>query len=84
MAGVKPTQWYKWLPLTEWWYNTAYHSIIGMTPNKALYGKEAPNVNFHQVQKSNVATVEEFVRKRAELQGILKENLQKSTREDEI
>jgi hypothetical protein len=38
-----PKQWRRWLPLAEFWYNTAYHSSLGMTPFKALYGCD-PNL----------------------------------------
>jgi hypothetical protein len=33
-----PTQWHKWLPLAEYWYNTAYHTALGLTPFEVLYG----------------------------------------------
>ena len=34
----KKTQWVKWLPLVEWWYNTSFHTAAKMTPFMALYG----------------------------------------------
>jgi hypothetical protein len=33
-----PKQWSKWLAMAEFWYNTCFHSSLGMTPSKALYG----------------------------------------------
>jgi hypothetical protein len=39
----EPRQWRKWLPLAEFWYNSTYHSALGCTPFKALYGCE-PNL----------------------------------------
>uniref|UniRef100_A0A8R7P7T1 Integrase catalytic domain-containing protein n=1 Tax=Triticum urartu TaxID=4572 RepID=A0A8R7P7T1_TRIUA len=38
-----PAKWAIWLPQAEFWYNTAYHSSLGCTPYKALYGHD-PNV----------------------------------------
>lgn len=32
--------WKQWLPLAEFWYSSALHSSIGMSPFKALYGHE--------------------------------------------
>ena len=26
----KQTQWFKWLPLAEWWYNTSFHTATKM------------------------------------------------------
>ena len=33
-----PTKWVSWLPQAEFWYNSTYHSSLGCTPYKALYG----------------------------------------------
>ncbi|XP_073359923.1 uncharacterized protein [Aegilops tauschii subsp. strangulata] len=38
-----PTKWAAWLPRAEFWYNSTYHSALGCTPYKALYGQD-PNV----------------------------------------
>ncbi|XP_028802348.1 uncharacterized protein LOC114757451 [Neltuma alba] len=42
MTGDFPKQWAKWLPLAELWYNTTYHSAIGMSPFEAVYGVAPP------------------------------------------
>ena len=34
----KKTQWVKWLPLVEWWYNTSFHTVAKMAPFMELYG----------------------------------------------
>jgi hypothetical protein len=38
-----PQHWRRWLPLAEFWYNSSYHSALGISPFKALYGCE-PNL----------------------------------------
>ncbi|XP_026459814.1 uncharacterized protein LOC113360524 [Papaver somniferum] len=43
-AGMKPTDWSKWLPWAEWWYNTSFHSAIRMSPYQALYSRPPPAV----------------------------------------
>ena len=42
MTGDFPKQWVKWLALAELWYNTTFHSAIGMTPFQAVYGLPPP------------------------------------------
>jgi hypothetical protein len=40
----KQAQWFKWLPLAEWWYNTSFHTATKMTPFMALYGYHPPSI----------------------------------------
>jgi hypothetical protein len=35
-----PQTWFEWLPLAEYWYNTAYHSTLYKTPFEVLYGQK--------------------------------------------
>jgi hypothetical protein len=37
-----PQQWWRVLPLAEFWYNSCFHTSIGYSPFQALYGHE-PN-----------------------------------------
>lgn len=37
-----PQDWYLYLILVEWWYNTTHHSAIQLTPYEALYGQPPP------------------------------------------
>ena len=36
-----PKKWCQWLSLAELWYNSTFHSALGCSPFKALYGYEA-------------------------------------------
>lgn len=42
MTGDKPKEWFSWLSLAEYWYNTNYHTAINTTPYEVVYGQKAP------------------------------------------
>jgi hypothetical protein len=43
-ASEKKHQWAQCLPLSEWWYNTSYHTTTRMIPFEAVYGQKPPLV----------------------------------------
>lgn len=76
MVGERPSSWVEAIPWAEYWYNSAHHSAIGMTPFKALYGYEAPAVKAYEVGGTAVASVDAQLQLRDELLASLKRNLQ--------
>ena len=36
-----PKQWKQWLPLDELWYNSSFHTALGCSPFKPLYGYDS-------------------------------------------
>lgn len=49
-----PKGWFKMLPLAEYWYNSAYQNSAGMTPFRAVYGREPPGLMRHCSDTENV------------------------------
>lgn len=47
-----PKRWLHMVPWAELWYNSSHQSAIGMSPFKALYGREAPLLP-HYIQGSS-------------------------------
>jgi hypothetical protein len=71
----KQTQWFKWLPLVEWWYNTSFHTATKMTPFMALYGYHPPSITSSLKEKSKVQAVEDHIENQQQILQILKDNL---------
>ena len=63
------------LPWAEWWYNTAYHSALKMTPFEALYGYAPPAIKPYIPGSTVVANVDAQLRSRDELLALVKRNL---------
>ncbi|RVW17875.1 Transposon Ty3-I Gag-Pol polyprotein [Vitis vinifera] len=53
-VSQQPRKWSSFLPWAEFWYNTTYHSSIGMTHFQALYGRPQPSISNYQVGASSV------------------------------
>lgn len=63
VAG-KPCLWVKWLAWAEYWYNISPHLSIGMTPFKALYGRDPPTLFKVGRGQTPVDSLEELLRER--------------------
>jgi hypothetical protein len=59
-----PKTWKVWLPLAELWYNSSFHSAIGCSPFKALYGYEATSGMTVPALVSKESEVVDFIQDR--------------------
>jgi hypothetical protein len=64
-----------WLSLAEFWYNTSYHSSLGCSPFKVLYGYEPPCVVAPLVPAVTEVTMSTLLVQRAMFIDMLKEKL---------
>ncbi|CAJ2644751.1 unnamed protein product [Trifolium pratense] len=74
----KPTAWFKALAWSEFWYNTAFQTSIGMTPFKALYGRDPPTLVRYQPQTTDPPTVQEELMERDQVLQQLKSHLERA------
>ena len=75
MAFLQPKKWHQWLSLTEWWYNTTFHTSLKMTPFQALYGFPPPQVAEMFLPDSHTETSTEMLVNRETANNVIKENL---------
>jgi len=72
-AYDKQTQWVKWFPLAEWWYNTSFHTTTKMTPFMALYGYHTPSITSFSRENSKVQEVEDHIEHQEQVLGVAKD-----------
>ena len=56
-----PADWFKFLAMAEWSYNTSVHSDTGLTPYEVIYGKPPPTFPHYILGASNNEAVNEAV-----------------------
>ncbi|KAL0540684.1 hypothetical protein IC582_020694 [Cucumis melo] len=62
-CNEKPKEWIKWLPWTEYWYNTTLRSI-GMTPFQVVYARQPSTIVSYGSSPSKNSTFEEMLQER--------------------
>jgi hypothetical protein len=70
-----PKKWAAWIPLTEWWYNTTYHTSLKVSPFQALYGYAPPLINEVAIPGPLDAAARDFLQEKQEMLTRIKENL---------
>src|SRR4051812_39210525 len=73
-----PRNWSKMLPWAEFWYNTALHTSIGMTPFKAVYGRDPPSLIKYEMQVADPPSLQALLTERDSILTLLKTNLLKA------
>lgn len=78
ITGHKTFDWSKGLSLAEFWYNSNFHSAIGMTPFNAFYGYDPPQLTFELVAQTKLDSVHLVLRERQLMSKVLQDNLTKA------
>ena len=78
MCADSPSQWSKWLPLAEWWYNTTFHSSIRAAPYEVVY-RQSPPVNLpYLAGASKIELVDRSLLKREEMLKLIKFHMKRA------
>ncbi|KAL4297251.1 hypothetical protein GQ457_12G025690 [Hibiscus cannabinus] len=75
MTGDEPSKWETYLAWAKFWYNTAFQASAGMTPFRALYGRDPPTLVSYVDGGSLNPQVDTALRDRDEILRELKHNL---------
>jgi len=74
----EPKGWSKMLSWAEYWYNTAFQTSIGMTPFKAVYGRDPPTLPKYEQNATEPPSLQEMMLHRDQTLLCLKQNLIKA------
>jgi hypothetical protein len=69
-----PQKWSLWLPLAEYWYNTAYHSTLGKSPFEVLYGHSPRQLGISSADCAS-PDLEAWLKERAVMTDLLQQQL---------
>lgn len=72
------TQWAKWSPQAEYWYNTTFHSNLGRSPFEVLYGRTPRHFAVENASLPGHTDVEQWLQERASLVPIIKHHLERA------
>jgi len=78
MCSNVPHEWYEWLSLAEWWYNTTYHSIIRSSPYEVVYGQQPTLYLPYFSGESTIELVDRSLQKREEALKLIKFHMQRA------
>lgn len=70
-----PSHWTKWLALAEYWYNTSFHSSLGMTPFEVLYGHKPRYFGLSANAACLSPKLTDWLHDRAKMQNLIREHL---------
>ncbi|XP_042032226.1 uncharacterized protein LOC121778901 [Salvia splendens] len=74
----RPSKWSNFLPWAELALNCFHHAALGMSPYKALYGRDPPSLIFAEPSRSTPPEAAELIRQRGELLVELRRNLERA------
>lgn len=67
--------WFKWLFLAEYWYNTCFHSALGRTPFDVIYGHLPREFGVVQVEECSVPDLVSWLKEREVMHELLQQHL---------
>jgi hypothetical protein len=73
-----PKQWIRWLPLAEYWYNTAFHTSLQRSPFEVLYGRSPRHFGLSPSMLSSVPEVDSMLTSRSTMIAVVQQHLHRA------
>jgi hypothetical protein len=75
LSGDRPCDWLRWLPWTDFCYNSAYQSSLHTSPFRVVYGREPPLVHTYTAGEAHLPVVQQQMAERYEFLMEIRERL---------
>ncbi|XP_072073959.1 uncharacterized protein [Arachis hypogaea] len=73
-----PKDWFKLLPWAAYSYNSSFHSAIGMTPFKVVFGRDPPPLLKYEPRPLDIPSLQEQLQQRDRVLVMLRRNLERA------
>lgn len=70
-----PNKWSLWLSVTEFWYNTNFHSAVGRSPFEVLYGHSPRHFGLQTTEAVLVAELTAWLQEREVISNLVRQHL---------
>jgi hypothetical protein len=77
-VNATPKQWFHWLHLAEFWYNTSWHSALASSPFQVLYGHAPRSFGIDAADACPVTSLTDWLHERELMQHLVKQHLQRA------
>lgn len=75
MVHSCPSKWANWISLAEFWYNSTFHSVRGMSPFQALYGHKPRHFGITVDDACTVSDLNQWLEERQSVLQHIQQNL---------
>jgi hypothetical protein len=76
LSGDRPRKWLRWLPWTEFCYNSGFQSSLKTTPFRVVYGRDPPSVYSYKLGEARLPAVHQQLTGRDEFLVEIRERLE--------
>jgi hypothetical protein len=73
-----PSQWSRWLPLAEFWYNTSSHAALGRSPFEVLYGFPPRHLSIDLDSVAPIPELHKWLEDRELMHSLIKQHLSRA------
>jgi len=74
-ANATPHKLFDFLHLTEFWYNTTWHSVFNRSPFEALYGQTPWQLGIDSSASCSVDSLDEWLKQKSAMQSLIQHQL---------